>query len=77
MSMRSNEALRKAIAKYDAIVKGVEFTSYAYWQVTFSVAPAVDLAVLVCDNTLSGERAIEQAVVTLRYTTGQRVKGFE
>ena len=72
---RSRGALLAILARHDAIVTGVEYTDNAYWRVTFSCAPGVDLALLVCDPYIDGKTAIDQAIVTLRSVTGQSVRG--
>ena len=74
---RSQQALLAILARHDAIVKDVAFTSYAYWRVTFSCAAGVDLSVMVCDPYIDGKTAVDQAIVTLRNVTGQSVRGLE
>lgn len=73
---RSQRALLAILARYDAIVSDVTYTDYAYWRVTFSCAPGVDLSVMVCDPYIDGQMAVDQAIVTLRNVTGQSVRGL-
>lgn len=72
--MISNAALLASLAKYDALVKDAKFTNWGYWTVTFSVAPAVDMQVMVCDNTITREQAIASATLVLTSRTGQKVR---
>ena len=74
---RSQRALLAILARYDALVKSAEYTNHAYWRVTFSCAPGVDLSLLVCDAYIGEQTAIDQAIVTLRSVTGQNVRGLE
>jgi hypothetical protein len=71
---RSRQALLAILARHDAIVKDVTFSHYAYWRVTFSAAPGVDLSVMVWDAYIDAQSAIDQAIVTLRSVTGQNVR---
>lgn len=72
--MLSNSALRKALAKYDALISSTVFSSYGYWEVTFSCAPGLAMTVMVCDTYIDQRTAIDQAGVTLSEQTGQRVR---
>lgn len=72
---RSRAALLAILARHDALVASAEYTNNAYWRVTFSCAPGVDLALLVCDPYIGVQTAIDQATVTLRSVTGQSVRG--
>lgn len=74
---RSRRALLAILARHDALVKDAVYTNYAYWRVTFSCAPGVDLSVLVWDAYIGSQTAIDQAIVTLRSVTGQSVRGLE
>lgn len=71
--MQSNRVLIGKISKYKAIVKKVEFSRYAYWRVTYSVAPGVDLTIASCHNGIGPTQALADAAITLKELTGQEV----
>lgn len=71
--MRSRAALTAILKRSNPLVKNVEFTHYSYWRVTFSVAPGVDMSVMVCNPYIDGQTATDQALLTLRSITGQIV----
>ena len=64
---------RELIAKYDAIVSHVEFDNYAYWEVTYSVAPGMYRTITVCYAGIGPQEAVRLANTTLTVTTGQKV----
>lgn len=66
-------ALRDSLAKYSAFVKDVRMSDYGYWVVTYSVAPGVDMSVMICQTGISREQAPELGHVTVSSQTGQRV----
>lgn len=70
---RSNGALRAILLSSMPRVSKTAYSDHAYWQVTFSVAPGLDLTVTVCDHYIDEQTAIDQATVTLREIIGQIV----
>lgn len=68
-------ALRDKIAKYDALVSDMRLSSFGYWVVKFSVAPGVDMSVMLCNAGLAQDEALERAAQTLSIQTGQKVRG--
>jgi hypothetical protein len=68
-------ALQGQLAKYDALVSSVMMSNYGYWEVTFSVAPAVAMTITVCQTGISTEAAVDLAAQVLASQTGQKVRG--
>lgn len=71
--MQSSSAVLARIARSRARISRVEFSHHGYWEVTYSVAPAVELTVTVCQNGIGPERAAELATPLLALITGQEV----
>jgi hypothetical protein len=51
--------------KYKSLVKSVRMSQYGYWIVTWSIAPAVDMSIMICKTGISPETAASLAAVTL------------
>jgi len=66
-------ALQTSLRRYKAIRKSVQLSSYGYWSVTYSVAPGIDLSILVATLGVTPDTAETLADYTLFTTTGQDV----
>lgn len=67
-------ALRKLLARYDALVSDVSMSDYGYWEVTYSVAPGLSLPVTVCQTGINSAQACELGHIALALQTGQKVR---